>query len=511
MALRITLGRRSSGRSAHANFDKRHALTIHISDTDKNKKFVNASLAVILLIEFDSWPSGSFVTHESDPTINTNTIVTAMVGKIKKSQFVLEKAFVGRALNLLDLFTKLSPPFNDPHFKLAADLKKMPDDPKQNVITVVLQEQEFIIPMNDNDISREGGYFEMGAFIVANSAPANDTEVALTPVAVPIRIIPKDRPVITFITGKEGTHSNHVIFFKKAHEFFAPVSDHLVVFSKISNGLETMDLKNMFEYLRKHKQPQPWGEINIVAHGSPHLWALPPTAFDDPELGISLNNIQDCVTKVQALDSSIADDKTLVVLRGCEVGKDQKLLDGLRFFFGGQATMLAPKFAQTYGSEKRTGRVFEALSRVFDRQIPGASGEDVNLSKTKILEANPTLARADLDKMENLVETFRHEVKLTRAEDFHDLLDGKPSSDVPGLLLPIVKRKGITDVNGSNVDDWGDWESEITADDNNKPVSVLLRGFRTRIMFFQVLTDDKQRLVVPSIEDPALYARSPAW
>jgi hypothetical protein len=137
---------------------------------------------------------------------------------------------------------------------------------------------------------------------------------------------------ITFILGKDESNRNP--YYSLANQYYR-INDS----DRTEIVVDTIfSLSQVREYLEKNppKNGHPYGLINLVTHGNEFIdlsVKLSPDGYRTSAEGL-LEAIQDSTFKY--LDSTIVDNKTLICLHGCAVGKNSDLLKMLSKYFGRQ-------------------------------------------------------------------------------------------------------------------------------------------------------------------------------
>ena len=200
------------------------------------------------------------------------------------------------------------------------------------------------IPIPDAALANEDGIFEIQLKVTGT---VKGKVVSFTsPSPAFMRNFKTGKPVIAFITGTDQT------FFFAATAFMHAYADG--VFSSTTTVLEVRD------FLRTQGEPRgfgQWGEANIVSHGNATEWVILPFT-GATKRHLRFWDIED-LRKDPRFQPNIAAQLTTdsrVVIRGCAIGNDQRLLDQIRALFGGQTTVFAPKFLQFYFTQSGVSR-----------------------------------------------------------------------------------------------------------------------------------------------------------
>jgi hypothetical protein len=118
-----------------------------------------------------------------------------------------------------------------------------------------------------------------------------------------------------------------------------------------------MSLEQVLAMLEKeHDKFGDWGQINIVAHGRERYLKI--KLFNDSTDGLHTDKIATEIDRHTAkLPSPDGIDKdTQIVMRACNAGRDAPLIKALHSnVFGGNGTLLVPKFVQVYQFSQQAG------------------------------------------------------------------------------------------------------------------------------------------------------------
>jgi hypothetical protein len=176
----------------------------------------------------------------------------------------------------------------------------------------------------------------------------------------------KRRGVIAFIMGSDVGG-----FYDLANQYWKLKSHSDRIVDNINN------FADIIAYLNNAKNKplfnKPWGEINIIVHGSEFGAYMPVGSGSSRNTTYRalLSAIND--ETIKALPDTIVDEKTNINLHGCEIGKAGKLLKLISIAFGGQDKKAPKVFAPKLpiGYEQKSGRpVTEILEPEFWVVIP---------------------------------------------------------------------------------------------------------------------------------------------
>ncbi len=281
----------------------------------------DASDVLLRMIETDIWSlPGGRVVREGKGSFE---VFASFTGEIKKGKFKVAK------------FNPLRTS------KTALKIK----------IKIDGDDRTFECPIHDETDEDEGGYLEISlnaTFSVNGKVLAYPQQDRKPQPPVAVRSIPAKRPVVAFITDVDKRKSNE--FFRAARDFFKNFSD------EIRDNGRPFPIGDIMETMRSFTKLQ--GEVNIVTHAMHGKLGLRAQSNTEPGLtadDLAKMNQAPRHPFLEKLSTKIVDKDTLLVIRGCEAGNDQNLLDQLAILFAGDVgkiTILAPKFIQVYEQAK---------------------------------------------------------------------------------------------------------------------------------------------------------------
>ena len=181
----------------------------------------------------------------------------------------------------------------------------------------------------------------------------------------------KRRRVITFIMGPDTDG-----FYDSAKKYWSSRkrADRVIATARSFAGI----IAYLSKAANKPKNNKPWGEINIVVHGSA-LGADMQIRRGSKE-STTIRTLQNAINKsaikksaIKALPNTIVDNRTSINLHGCEIGQSKQLLQLISLAFGGNdpkaPKVYAPKVAIAY-REIRKGSYREELMPKFWVVLP---------------------------------------------------------------------------------------------------------------------------------------------
>lgn len=380
----------------------------------------------------------------------------------------------------------------------------------------------------------EGGYLEIN---MAVQCSVGGKFFGYASPQVFVRNIPQRRPVIAFITDRDRRDDPNQ-FFAEAKRFFLQFADQVV------DQPTPMALTDIFETLRGDANQDPdlkkkWGEINIITHANAEDWFIRAEQGDEQKLTADdVNNLTGLRRPaLLATLNKVVDRNTLVVLRGCQAGKNQPLLDAVGKLFTGDVggvTVLSPRFIQNYEHGSRApapkpkkGRrpppnpaeadqSREFFEDVFDLIFKG------NVKTPAIAQCKTEILKDPANKDKDLTALKIHKSKLERDVRPIDLASANqrtlinPKTDAEfERFTRAVDKKFPDDSEG-----FGSWHASLVRKDRQGVVlSYTLTGFRRLVDCREPLLRQRRKpgggvemvAPVPDITNPLDYGRSPEF
>ena len=373
----------------------------------------------------------------------------------------------------------------------------------------------------------EGGVLEITLFV---SAKVDGKEVKfLSPTPVFVRNVTKKRAILTFLVGAAGGG-----FFHFANQYWKHFGD------VVEENHRTLDsILSFLSNSNNRPSTEPWGEVNIVSHGEDtgprgkgskvefskifFPWKSGIDPHFDP-ITAELLKKEKSNPLLETPDVANLDINSRIVIRGCEIGPDQELLDTLRVRFGGQAVVLAPKMVQEYrGTTPPSEHLFEYFfvflkgDRIseFGKKISSATLTEVthllrgkygkimsDAQWEKLIRQSPPLRRIAVEVTGDFSTDFTP--APAKGHDF--------DADARDNFNTKVKDEGPQSVNFTDFDDWK-WRHSKTAIKGG--ISDHAIGVRTRIDVRRQKTifnpdTNTDEPVTPNPSDPTQYGRSPS-
>ncbi len=349
-----------------------------------------ATDVLLRMIETDIWslPGGRIVTEGK----GSFEVFASFTGEIKKGKFKVAK-------------------FNPLRTSKTALKIKIKIDGDDRV---------FECPIHDETDEEEGGYLEISLnanFVINGKGFAYPQQDRKPQPPVAVRSIPTKRPVLAFITDVDRRGSKNQ-FFRAARDFFRNFSD------EIRDNGRPFPVGDIMENLRSSTSIL--GEINIVTHAMHGKLGLREQSNTEP--GITADQLEKMNQAprhpfLEKLSTKIVDKDTLLVIRGCEAGNDQNLLDQLAILFAGEVgkiTVLAPKFIQVYEQAK------EFFDESFEFFVKDPNGKrplpTLDECRTEIRKdtanANKDLSRIRIEKSAREHDIRPMDLKAANRTDF---------------------------------------------------------------------------------------------
>ncbi|MCP8307749.1 MAG: hypothetical protein H3Z54_03545 [archaeon] len=458
------------------------------------------------MFEADEWTQGT--THVEEGTGSFN-LIALFKGDIRDGKFIGLPRLQGRGAG------------PNPR-KLRVHIDGDPDD------------KYYTLEISEDTGEQEGELLEI-VFCVSGTIDGVKKEYKdCNPVFV--RLIPDRRPVITFITGHDAKKGNP--FFGAATQYFEHLADGIIPPPKQRD----LSFEEILDYLDrpirkgKHVINPPWGEVNIVTHGTNYGRRKDGSNCDFCEIFSPLFPNGDRITagllkrnsgnpRLRA-DKTKLDEDSIIVIRGCEIGDDQVLLDELRRLFGGRATVIAPRPIQKYAPERpkeplsEGNPTRESFLEYFFFYVPGSKSPDQNKTKEerkicigKLREKYPD-RNSDDQWTEMLNSDLRHD-RNTEQVTLRVLYPSIPekNKDFLGDAENVFNQTKKTSPEEIFFSDFKDWEWHRQGPfplvyGGEKKFECRFTGRRYRVDVRRVLNDSKGSPVIPVITDPTYYGRS---
>ena len=355
--------------------------------------------------------------------------------------------------------------------------------------------------------------------------------------------VAQHRPVLTFLgcSAKKGKD----LFYRGARLFWDPVSDNKLTYVLALEQIIDFLNKNATRKTRDGLEYGDWGEINIVSHANEEGWTsllLFKPSKTQEEVAVDAKSLEDNKTDPRlAVTSKNVDDKTHIVWRGCNVGRNQEFLNKVRELFGGKCRVSAPKYIQWYEvkwslikePKKKPVKVIHAWEYFvenfyFDLPWPVPEKRKLPPEKRKLPPKKPKLPKVDAC-------AARLEAKYpgkATAPQWKTLIKNKKSrhdSERPLVFNSTVKlqekekskkvareRLQAYRAPGFRYEDYY-WRigNPVVLKENEDGYSegyrwkVLCRGTKYRLEVRRPLRDVNKNIVVPSLSDPGHYGHSP--
>lgn len=423
----------------------------------------------VRLLEMDSWDNLGDTLSEAGAT--GHEVVAEFTGEINNFRFVKEGSRLARE--------------------------------SDQTITLKVQfhgsDQVIDVPIPNAGFDVEGGEIEIGLSVFGRIGRSERAYSTPLPVFVrhPSVSGEANRPVVTFITTNDAFH-------RAGRAYWVPRSDGVRSIDNLQQILEFLsDAENLVNDLK-------WGQINIVAHGNENEWFVQSHRRARGGRALSTERLEelDGDADLATPGEDTIDQNTVLVMRGCSLGNNQRLLDAVRELFGGRLKVLAPKYYQFY--EFRGNRNRELFWEGFHYWQPG-NRRPTQAQAIAGLRAEYDEAAISDDELQELVADARQRRTTPQNYDFQLTYEGdsRPPSTHAGRMDEL---RGVWSSEESNdfteVDDWN-WVSNVGRRGGNSVATY--RGTRLRVEYRRLMCDDNGNAVVPDLNDSSHYGRSPAW
>lgn len=512
---------------------------------------VDAKHVWINVYEIDRWSvdGSTMVEHGAD---QGSALRASIEGELVDGQFL--------RTSIKRFYDYLKPPSWEPAVwteEVVDAADKTPDKPKGPQQQLLPGKVRFLpvdhggttslIPFQCIGGDRERGYFEVAfvAWAEDESGPwALDTQL------LSIRNVPEKRAELVYVAATQSDFDGEATDYADlATAYWGALKDnhlgrplhHLVDIVKDFEGLEPSSRNN-----------QPLGVVHIVAHGAEDGWLIrwqehwnDPLEGDvyerthspvDPVRGILPGQLLTRPTPPPRPTSDVLDELSLVVIWSCDVGHNAMIMDDMFTFFGGRATVLAPKYE--VGFRRRGDELSCVLFHHWHliergkQDWPDADTLASRLRAAYSSPATPNQRYKDWDEFQwkpiasitsadttsdafrtSFHHSFSHSRECTTAELYDD--DGAQRSDEHLLDLVVINNPSSpTPADSANRARAGKyaWEFEITklADDK-----YLLTGTCSATVFsLHLLLGPKDeagkiRPTVPDLQNPDHFASRP--
>ncbi len=422
-------------------------------------------------------------------------------------------------------------------FKLTGGSLPFPDGPvNHRLLNIDLGDDDFKVPLQNIDHEKDFGFFEVTFKITANVNGSIAKYNSPTPLFV--RNTPTPRAEVAFIGGtptdfaEPTTHQ----FFPLATEFWDRLQD---------NRRNEMSLQAILDFLRSDdakveqaRNNKPWGRINIVSHGNESTWFMRARETDSGPTGFNSGNLPTAdLGNFGSPREKEIDAKTLLIIRGCEIGNDTPLLNAIKAKFGGRATVFAPKLEMVYRRE--AGVLRERLFQIWRVTVPGNKQFPAKPQLKTLLKTEYTghvlyggFTDADWDKVasitgtDNTSEAFRQRTVVDEPDLI--IIEGMTDDDVnktqnnrrvrktqAELTAMMRNEKDDTQMSDEQFDQL-QWTWTVTPEPKADPAddqtfTVKGRGVMTILEIYRMLktNENGQEVpVTPDLNNPNHFGRS---
>ncbi len=319
----------------------------------------------------------------------------------------------------------------------------------------------------------------------------------------------QERPVITFLVGRDNYH-------RAAQRYWQHRADGVIRRSNVESILKYVSSQRRLQRYGEGR----WGDINIVSHANAWQWMIRLFAnrrFRPRHVDSNVLDRHGNDDRLNAPGDDMADNESKIILRGCVIGQNQRLLNQIQRLFGGNAHVYAPKYIQGYQwySRGRQRGAREYFQEFFFFYVPGRRSPRLNECLSRLREKYPD-AGIDDDEWRNLLRGRGERERKDKTETFRFKLDF--GNDVPPRgrdeLTTTLRREWPNDytVYDTAAHDW-QWRfrRQVLGHRGNRTYRVVCTGQRRRVEVRRPLRDADGNVVVPNIYEQSHYGRSPAW
>ena len=417
-------------------------------------------------------------------------------------------------------------------FKQNSQAIPFPPDKINALLTVDIDGELITMPMPNVDNEKELDFFEVTYKITGQVGGKAEAYEPTTPVFV--RRTSTPRAEVAFITGDRNDFPDDpptIAYFDLASQFWSQLKDNKSNERTIAGIINF--LKDKDDKIVRSRNNLPWGRINIVSHGNDSTWFIRPHLGDVDFEALEADDLEKVQLGVPPPTNKEVDDHTEIIIRGCELGNDVKLLNAIRDKFGGLATVFAPKFTNTYRREDSVVRDRLFQSWVFSlpgqQDFPPAAqivsvlkkkyaghplyGSFTDADWTQVAQINGTFAGS--------TPAFRQRLTIRRPNDRNDTVSAQFDKEevIPGgkqksqtELTALMRKQMEEEIDPTEFDRFA-WTWNVSAVKKSNPplVEVAGRGVRTSFEIYRLLTkeeDGKRVPVTPNHLNPDLFGKS---
>jgi hypothetical protein len=330
------------------------------------------------------------------------------------------------------------------------------------------------------------------------------------------------RSSIAFILGDDKESDNR--YYDEAFRYYTTHADEKTDFV-IRSCRSLLEVK---DYLQNHKSSKgpAWGTVHLVSHGN--QWTGLSVKVTPDSKRATARRITEYTQShlFESLGQTVVDAQTKIFLHGCGIGNNRGLIDAVNAFFGGKATVFAPKLFEYYAStgvennwqsQRYMAQTWFVSYPMGDRPSSRSLSNEL---REKYPEARVDWQRALLREQPGWIGdvyhyTFEVPVKwIIPADSVTDLSEESQQigwlysqqqivDELSGLQLPIEKFK------------WSLSSGYTETKAGLKTPAVFVKGYCTMLCILQVLTEGHndrlmlQKPFAPEITDTRFYCSSP--
>ena len=286
--------------------------------------------------------------------------------------------------------------------------------------------------------------FRRAAPVVQRTPDAGAPAVAPTPAAGDAGP-PAKRQDYVFIMGKDNPRSKNK-FYGAAFRYFTATAPGATIVR------DRRSLAAIFAYLREHVN-DPIGNLYLVSHASQDGMLSFPLVDGDRDRKLTYPVLRDAITLHPELFTLAGqvDAGTTILIKGCNIGRSQRMIDVVDEAFGGLESVIAPTHKQEY---EWSGKSVSQSFTTYFIEEPG----NVKLSpadqEAEFVAKYPELPKKTWDK---LVKKAARNVESIPFEQDTDLPPAKGAVKFANMKSTsgpkVTKLLGIDKVDaGDNID-----------------------------------------------------------
>jgi hypothetical protein len=404
----------------------------------------------------------------------------------------------------------------------------------KQLLTVDIDGSLVTMPLPDPNHDVELDFFEVSFTVTGtvNGAPASYQ----SPSPLFVRNTPTPRAEAAIITGDGSEFASDpstTRYFEMGAKFWENLQDN--------ERTNLFSIESIFQFLRddsafvvRNRNNLPWGRVNIVCHGDDGwneaaktftgTWYIRKKDGEDISqgFGVTAADLGSADVGSPPPARPEVDEHTDIIMRGCLLGYDVKLLNAIRDKFGGLATVYAPKFENEYRVEGKVtrDRLLDSWSLFLPGNVPVPDVKTmVPLLNTRY-QGHPLYGGYSGDDWKKVagitgaIHDGASEFRMKLVDSSGDFSAEFEESEVKGknqAQLTTLMRTKFPDTSNR---EWNSraWHWTVKPPDKQTQFATVTgRGVRTTIEIFRILTtqeNGKTVPVTPDYKNPAQYGRS---